>query len=413
MDRIRSILVSVVLLCATGAALSARDGYLVSGKVMDQAGSVVGATVVEQGTQNGTVTDLEGEFALMVSGPDAVVEISCIGYSPQTFRASELPKTINLKEDSQYLDEVVVIGYGTVKKDDMTGSISAIKADELNRGAVVNTQDLLKGKVPGLLVTPGDGGPGSGSRIRIRGSASLNASNDPLIVIDGVPIAQGAGGAMSNPLDLLNPDDIESFTILKDASAAAIYGSRASNGVILITTKKGFTGKPKVTYTGSVSVQQISEQVPVMMPEELVDFYAQVYPKGTPTGDRIAELMGDSLTDWQDLIFRPALATDHNVSVSGNVRSMMPYRASIAYLGQQGTLKESSYDRGTMDVTLSPTFLDKHLSFDFNIKGVYSYQDYSNGSTVATAAFFNPTQYPYWLNADGTIDNTTTNGYWN
>ena len=413
MDRIRSILVSVVLLCATGAALSARDGYLVSGKVMDQAGSVVGATVVEQGTQNGTVTDLEGEFALMVSGPAAVVEISCIGYAPQTFRASELPKTINLKEDSQYLDEVVVIGYGTVKKDDMTGSISAIKADELNRGAVVNTQDLLKGKVPGLLVTPGDGGPGSGSRIRIRGSASLNASNDPLIVIDGVPIAQGAGGAMSNPLDLLNPDDIESFTILKDASAAAIYGSRASNGVIIITTKKGFTGKPKVTYTGSVSVQQISGQVPVMMPDELVDFYAQVYPKGTPTGDRIAELMGDSLTDWQDLIFRPALATDHNVSVSGNVRNMMPYRASIAYLGQQGTLKEASYDRGTVDVTLSPAFLDKHLSFDFNIKGVYSYQDYSNGSTVATAAFFNPTQYPYWLNADGTIDNTTTNGYWN
>ena len=380
---------------------------------MDQAGSVVGATVVEQGTQNGTVTDLEGEFALMVSGPAAVVEISCIGYAPQTFRASELPKTINLKEDSQYLDEVVVIGYGTVKKDDMTGSISAIKADELNRGAVVNTQDLLKGKVPGLLVTPGDGGPGSGSRIRIRGSASLNASNDPLIVIDGVPIAQGAGGAMSNPLDLLNPDDIESFTILKDASAAAIYGSRASNGVIIITTKKGFTGKPKVTYTGSVSVQQISGQVPVMMPDELVDFYAQVYPKGTPTGDRIAELMGDSLTDWQDLIFRPALATDHNVSVSGNVRNMMPYRASIAYLGQQGTLKEASYDRGTVDVTLSPAFLDKHLSFDFNIKGVYSYQDYSNGSTVATAAFFNPTQYPYWLNADGTIDNTTTNGYWN
>ena len=413
MDRIRSILVSVVLLCATGAALSARDGYFVSGKVVDQAGSVVGATVVEQGTQNGTVTDLEGEFALMVSGPDAVVEISCIGYSPQTFRASELPKTINLKEDSQYLDEVVVIGYGTVKKDDMTGSISAIKAEELNRGAVVNTQDLLKGKVPGLLVTPGDGGPGSGSRIRIRGSASLNASNDPLIVIDGVPIAQGAGGAMSNPLDLLNPDDIESFTILKDASAAAIYGSRASNGVIIITTKKGFTGKPKVTYTGSVSVQQISGQVPVMMPEELVDFYAQVYPKGTPTGDRIAELMGDSLTDWQDLIFRTALATDHNVSVSGNVRNMMPYRASIAYLGQQGTLKEASYDRGTVDVTLSPAFLDKHLSFDFNIKGVYSYQDYSNGSTVATAAFFNPTQYPYWLNADGTIDNTTTNGYWN
>ena len=413
MDRIRSIFVSVVLLCAAGASLSAQDGYTVSGLVVDQLGPVVGATVVEQGTSNGTSTDLDGRFSLAVSGPDAVVEITCIGYAPQTFRASELPKTLTLKEDSEFLDEVVVIGYGTVKKDDMTGSITAIKAEELNRGAVVNTQDLLKGKVPGLLVTPGDGGPGSGSRIRIRGSASLNASNDPLIVIDGVPIAQGAGGAMSNPLDLLNPDDIESFTILKDASAAAIYGSRASNGVIIITTRKGYGAKPKITSTGSVSVQQISAQVPVMMPEELVDFYAQIYPKGTPTGDRIAELMGGTLTDWQSLVFRPALATDHTVNISGNVKDRMPYRASIAYLGQQGTLKESSYDRGTIDVTLSPDFFDKHLSFDLNAKGVYSYQDYSDGGTVGKAAFFNPTQDPYWRNADGTIDYTTTNGYWN
>ena len=247
MDRIRSILVSVVLLCAAGASLSAQDGYAVSGMVVEQLGPVIGATVVEQGTSNGTSTDLDGRFSLAVSGPDAVVEITCIGYAPQTFRASELPKTLTLQEDSEFLDEVVVIGYGTVKKDDMTGSITAIKAEELNRGAVVNTQDLLKGKVPGLLVTPGDGGPGSGSRIRIRGSASLNASNDPLIVIDGVPIAQGAGGAMSNPLDLLNPDDIESFTILKDASAAAIYGSRASIGVIIITTRTGYGAKPKIT----------------------------------------------------------------------------------------------------------------------------------------------------------------------
>ena len=181
MDRIRSILVSVVLLCAAGASLSAQDEYTVSGRVVDQMGPVIGATVVEQGTSNGVSTDLDGSFALRVSGPDVMVEISCIGYAPQTYRASQVPETITLKEDSEFLDEVVVIGYGTVKKDDMTGSITAIKAEELNRGAVVNTQDLLKGKVPGLLVTPGDGGPGSGSRIRIRGSASLNASNDPLI----------------------------------------------------------------------------------------------------------------------------------------------------------------------------------------------------------------------------------------
>ena len=407
------MLVSVVLLCTAGTFLSAQDEYTVSGRVVDQMGPVIGATVVEQGTQNGTMTGLDGDFTLKVSGPDSQVEISCIGYAPQTFKASQLPATVTLKEDSEFIDEVVVIGYGTAKKDDVTGSVIAFKADNLNRGTVVNTQDMLKGKVPGLLVTPGDGGPGSGSRIRIRGSASLNASNDPLIVIDGVPIAHGAGGAMSNPLDLLNPDDIESFTILKDASASAIYGSRASNGVIIITTKKGYGGKPKVTYAGSVSLQHISGKVPVMAPSELVDFYSKIYPTGTPTGDRIQELMGNELTDWQDLIFRPAFVTDQNVSVSGNFRNRMPYRASVAYLGQQGTLKEARYDRGTVDVTLSPDFFDKHLRLDLNAKGVYSYQDYSDGGTVQTAAFFNPTQYPYWVNSDGTIDYETTNGYWN
>ena len=413
MDRFKNILTSLALLCAGGVVLYAQGGYGVSATVNDQYGPVAGATAVELGTSNGTTTGIDGEFTLKVASPESMVEVSCIGYAPQTFKASQMPATVTLKEDSEFIDEVVVIGYGTVKKDDMTGSLSAIKSDDLNRGAVVNTQDMLKGKVPGLLVTPGDGGPGSGSRIRIRGSASLNASNDPLIVIDGVPIAQGAGGAMSNPLDLLNPDDIESFTILKDASASAIYGSRASNGVIIITTKKGYGGKPKVTYSGSASLQHISGKVPVMSPSELVDFYSQIYPAGTPTGDRIQELMGNALTDWQDLIFRPAFVTDQNISVSGNFRNRMPYRASVAYLGQQGTLKEARYDRGTVDVTLSPDFFDKHLRLDLNAKGVYSYQDYSDGGTVQTAAFFNPTQYPYWVNSDGTIDYSTTNGYWN
>ena len=410
---IRNMLASIVLLCATGAVLSAQGGYGASGTVVDQFGPVVGATVIEQGTSNGTSTDMDGNFSLMVSSPDSQVVISCIGYVPQTFQASRIPQPVTLKEDNEFLDEVVVIGYGTVKKDDMTGSISAIKAEDLNRGAVVNTQDMLKGKVPGLLVTPGDGGPGSGSRIRIRGSASLNASNDPLIVIDGVPVAQGAGGAMSNPLDLLNPNDIESFSVLKDASAAAIYGSRASNGVILITTKKGKGSAPKVSYSGSVSVQHVSKKVPVMSAGELMEFYSEVYPAGTATGDRIAELAGDASTDWQDLVFRTAIATEHSVSLYGNVKDHMPYRASVGYLGQQGTLHESRYDRGTADIRMSPKFLDKHLSLDVNAKAVYSYQDYADGGTVAKAAFFNPTRDPYWRNPDGTIDYQTTNGFWN
>ena len=425
MDRIKYIVTSLVLTCMGGAFVSAQCGeavialrnlnlgYEVHGTVVDDLGPVAGAAIVEKGTSNGTSTALDGRFTLKVSGPEAEVEVSCIGYASQTFEAGSLPKVITLKEDSEYLDEVVVIGYGTVRKDDLTGSISAIKAEDINRGTVTSPQEMLKGKIAGVLITPGDGGPGSGSRIRIRGSASLNASNDPLIVIDGVPIAQGAGGAMSNPLDLLNPNDIESFTVLKDASSAAIYGSRASNGVIIITTKKGAGSIPQVSYNGSFSLQHVHKKVPVMSPGELMDFYAQVYPEGTPTGDRIKEISGTSQTDWQDLVFRTAFATEHNVSVRGNLRSRMPYRASISYSGQEGTLKESRYDRGTLELSASPDFLDKHLTLDANVKGVYSYSDYSDGGTVGKAAFFNPTADPYWRTPDGTIDYTTTNGFWN
>ena len=396
-----------------GTFAFAQGGYTVSGSVEDADGPLVGVTVIEVGTSNGTSTGPEGGYSLTVSAPDSPVEFSCIGYQSQTYDASMVPSTVTLKTDSQYLDEVVVIGYGTVKKDDLTGSISAIKAEELNRGAVVSTQDLLKGKIAGLLVTPGDGGPGSSSRIRIRGSASLNASNDPLVVIDGVPVASGAAGGMSNPLDLLNPNDIESFSVLKDASAAAIYGSRASNGVILITTKKGTGTLPQVAYSGSVSVQQNTKTVPVMSAEELSRFYTELYPADTSTGLAVADLLRGSNTDWQSLIFRTALATEHNVSLYGNYLTRMPYRASMSYTGQQGTLKRSDYNRGTADISLSPNFFDKHLTLDLSAKGVYSYSNYTNSAVIGSAAFFNPTQDPYWRNPDGSIDYTTTNGYWN
>lgn len=413
MDKMICICTAFVLMCTGGAVAYAQGGYVVQGVVQDQTGPVIGASIIEVGTSNGTSSGLDGDYSLTVTGPSAVVEISCIGYVSRTYEAAMVPQTVTLEEDTEYLDEVVVVGYGTVRKDDMTGSVTAIKAEDLNRGAVVSTQDMLKGKVAGLLVTPGDGGPGSGSRIRIRGSASLNASNDPLIVIDGVPVAQGAGGAMSNPLDLLNPNDIESFSVLKDASSAAIYGSRASNGVIIITTKKGRGSVPQVAYAGSAGIQHITSEVPVMSASALRDFYAEVYPAGTATGDKIAGLMGDSSTDWQDLVFRTAFVTDHNVSVYGNVKDRMPYRGSVSYSGQQGTLKGSRYDRGTLDLNLSPDFLDKHLSFDVSMKGVYSYSDYSDGGVVGRAAFYNPTVDPYWRNPDGSIDYTTTNGYWN
>ena len=405
---------AVLSVFVTGSTfVSAQGGYSVKGTVEDKDGPLVGATVVELGTSNGTSTGPDGSFSLTVGSGDSPVEISCVGYTSVVCPASQVPSVVVLEDDSQYLDEVVVIGYGTARKDDMTGSVSAIKADDINRGAVVNAQDLLKGKVSGVLITPGDGGPGSGSRIRIRGSASLNASNDPLIVIDGVPVASGAAGGMTNPLDLLNPNDIESFTVLKDASAAAIYGSRASNGVILITTKKGFGSRPQVAYSGSVSVLQNFKTVPVMSAGELKTFYSNLYPAGTVTGDAVAALLKGSDTDWQSLVFRTGLATEHNVSLYGNYRSMMPYRASVTYTGQDGTLKESNYNRGTADFSFSPTFLDKHLTLDINAKGVYAFSDYTDNSVISTAAFYNPTQDPYWRNSDGTIDYTTTNGYWN
>ena len=413
MDRVRNIMASLLMAFAGGAVLYAQGGYGVSGTVVDQMGPVIGATVVEQGTQNGTATGIDGSFSLTVASPDSPVEISCIGYAAQTYQASQMPQTITLKEDNQYLDEVVVIGYGTVRKDDMTGSVSAIKAEDLNRGAMTNTQDMLKGKIAGVLVSPGDGGPGSGSRIRIRGSASLNASNDPLIVIDGVPVASGAAGGMSNPLDLLNPNDIESFSVLKDASAAAIYGSRASNGVILITTRKGKGNRPQVAYSGSFSVLQNTGTVPVMDAAELTEFYAKVYPAGTLNGDKVAGLLKGADTDWQSMVFRTALATEHSLSLYGNLRSRMPYRAALAYTGQTGTLKGSAYDRGTVDINLTPDFLDKHLSLDISTKAVIARSDYTDSGVIRNAAFYNPTQDPYWRKPDGSVDYSTTNGYWN
>ena len=411
MNRIMTLFASLALSCIMGASVSAQNGYEVKGVVVDAVGPVIGATVIEQGTENGTSTGLDGDYVLTVSSANAIVEVSCIGYASQTFVASQVPATITLTEDSEFLNEVVVIGYGTVKKEDMTGSVTAIKADELNRGAVVSTQDMLKGKVPGLHVIPGDGGPGSGSTIRIRGGASLNASNDPLIVIDGVPVAYGAGSGMANPLDLVNPNDIESFSVLKDASSAAIYGSRASNGVIIITTKKGKGNKPQVSYSGSVSIQQ-SDRIPTMNAAELKELYNNAYPEGTIMGDAIRKLYGDKNTDWQSEVLRLGVATDHNVSVYGNVKDRMPYRAAIGYQRHNGTIKTSAYDKGTLDLNLSPNFLDKHLTVDLSAKGVYSHQRYANSGALGKAAFYNPTIDPYWRNEDGSIDYTTTNGFW-
>ena len=234
----KRILTAIAVLFAACATVFAQGGYQVKGVVVDAQGPVIGATVMEQGTSNGTATGLDGDYTLTVSNANAIIEVSCIGYATQTFAASAVPATIVLAEDAEFLDDVVVIGYGTVKKTDMTGSVVAVKNDEINRGAISSPAQAMVGKVSGMLVTPASGSPGEGATIRIRGAASLNANNDPLIVIDGVPITREGGAGMGDPLASVNPNDIESFSVLKDASATAIYGSRASNGVIIITTRR-------------------------------------------------------------------------------------------------------------------------------------------------------------------------------
>ena len=404
-----------LLTMAIPAQVFAQSGkYEVKGVVVDSTGTpVIGASVVEQGTTNGITTDVNGQFVLNVQGEQSIVQISFIGYVTKSLAASSTElQYVVLEDDSAMIDDVVVIGYGTVKKDDLTGSVVAIKAEELNRGAVVSTQDMMQGKVPGLQIIPGDGGPNSGSTIRIRGAASLNASNDPLIVIDGVPVASDAGSGMANPLSLVNPNDIESFTVLKDASAAAIYGSRASNGVIIITTKKGKGNKVNVSYNGSFSVSTNSDTMQVMSPEQFRDYITTTFA-GTPSLADATKYMGDANTDWQSLVFRTGLSHDHNASVYGNYENILPYRASLGYTGQQGTLQTSNFDRATLDLSLSPKFFKEHLTVALNAKGVYTHQNYADGGVVGTAAFYNPTVDPYWYNEDGTIDTSTTNGYYN
>ena len=404
-----------LLAMAVPAQVFAQSKYEVKGVVVDTTGSpVIGASVVEQGTTNGVTTDLNGQYVLRVNSADSVVVISFIGYkSVSLVASSELLQNVVLEEDSEMIDDVVIIGYGTVKKDDLTGSVVAVKAEELNRGAVVSTQDMMQGKVPGLQVIPGDGGPNSGSTIRIRGMASLNASQNPLIVIDGVPVADNAGAGMANPLSLVNPNDIESFTVLKDASAAAIYGSRASNGVIIITTKKGKGNVVNFSYNGSVGISHNFKEMPVMSAEQFRNYLTSSYPEGTPQGDAFRKLLGDSNTNWQDLVFRTGISHDHNASVYGNYNDVLPYRASVGYTGQWGTVETSKYDRATIDLSLSPKFFKDHLTVALNAKGVYNHQNYADGGAIGGAAFMNPTQDPYFRNEDGSIDKSTTNGYWN
>lgn len=380
----------------------------VKGHVKDALGGVIGANVVEKGnTTNGTITDLDGNFTLTVP-QGATLVVSFIGYKSQEVAAAP-SVVVTLQDDAELLETVVVIGYGSVKKNDLTSSVTAIKADEINRGAITSPDQMLQGKVPGLLVTPASGDPTGGATIRIRGAASLYASNDPLIVIDGVPVTSEGGAGMANPLASVNPNDIESYTVLKDASATAIYGSRASNGVIIITTKKGTGDKMKVSYNSSYSLKQNTSTLEMMTGDQYRQYIKDVYGENDP---RLG-MMGNANTDWQDLIYRTAFSTDQNVSLYGNAKGVLPYRVSLGYTYDQATLKEGDNQRANLGISLSPKFFQDHLSVNVNLKGIYNRANYPNSGAVGSAVDFDPTQSPYFYDANGNIDTSKAGGYFN
>ena len=383
----------------------------VKGVVLDNTGmAIIGANVLVKGTGNGTSTNIDGNFTIKANKGD-IIAVSYIGYQPQEQPASELMKFV-LHENEELLDEVVVIGYGTVKKTDLTGSITAIKAEDINRGAVTSPDQMLQGKVPGLLVTPAAGDPTGSATIRIRGAASLKAKNDPLIVIDGVPVTAEGGAGMANPLASVNPNDIDTYTVLKDASATAIYGSRASNGVIIITTKKGTGNNVQVSYNSSYSLKQNSSTLDVMTGDQYRDYMRSTYA-GTSRLETVESLMGTANTNWQDLIYRTAFTTDQNLSVYGNVKGKFPYRVSMGYTYDEATLKVGDNQRANLSISMTPKFFDDHLSVNINAKGIFNKANYPNSGAVGSAISFTPTQEPYFRNADGSINKDLFNGYWN
>ena len=378
----RAVLLAFLLI--TG--MSAYAQMAVNGTVIDAANGepIIGASVLEIGTTNGTITDFDGNFSLTVKS-GAQIAISYMGYKTQELAAAP-NMNVRLGEDSELLDEVVVVGYGVVKKNDATGSVTAIKPDDMNKGLQTNATDMLSGKIAGVNVTSSGGAPGAGATIRIRGGSSLSASNDPLIIIDGLAMDNNGIQGVSNPLSMVNPSDIETFTVLKDASATAIYGSRASNGVIIITTKKGNAGsKPKFSYEGNVSMSNLVNRMETLSGNDIRDYAKLLGHNTTKT-----KWLGLYNTDWQDQIYRAAISTDHNFSVTGGTKNM-PYRFSIGYTMLNGIVKTNGMQRVTASMNLNPSFFDKHLVFNLNAKGMYIYNRYAP-DVVGAALNMDPTQ---------------------
>ena len=341
----------------------------VEGAVKDSKGEpVIGATVLLTGTSQGTVTDFEGNYKLEgLTGTTASLTVSYVGFLSQVLVVDLTGRSVNanftLQEDTKVLDEVVVVAYGTRRKEDLTGSVTSVTTKDFQKGNIVSSDQLLVGKVAGLQVTSGGGAAGGGSKLRIRSGASLNANNDPLIVIDGIPVDGNQVAGSANFLNTINPNDIESISVLKDASATALYGSRASNGVIIITTKKGQKGKLQFNFNTQVSLGTIAKKVDVYTGDEIrkivTDINSPIY----------VPLLGTANTDWQDQIYQNAFGNDNNLSVGGTVGNI-PFRASVGYLNQDGILKTNNFKRLSGSLNLTPSFLDDHLKVNIAVRGM-------------------------------------------
>jgi iron complex outermembrane receptor protein len=395
------------LLCLLVTVTGLAQTKVVTGKVTstDEGTGLPGVNIVEKGTQNGTITDGNGNFSINV-GESATLVFSFVGYTTQEVPVqSQTSVNISLNPDVTTLTELVVIGYGQQEKKDVTGSLAVVGAKDFNRGVVASPQDMILGKIAGVDVRTNNGAPGSGATIRIRGNGSINGNQDPLIVIDGFPVDFSGISGSSNPLAALNPNDIESFTVLKDASATAIYGLRASNGVIIVTTKKGREGKPEIAYNGNYSLSTPIKYMDVLSGDEARALAAELSAAGYPgiNATSIARL-GTENTDWQSEVFRNSFTHDHNISVAGTEKNF-PYRVSYGFTDQEGILKNTGFTRNSLNVNLTPTFLDGNLKVTLTAKGSNTQHNFGAAGAVGAAVAFDPTQPVY----DG---NTAWGGYY-
>lgn len=376
-------------LLAGGSIPVAAQNKVITGVVKDAANgeALIGVSVAVPGSSSGTITDLNGQFKISVPANTRQLTFSYVGFTAQTMAipASDV-LNIQLVSTASQLNEVVVVGYGTARKSDLTGSVSTVSSSDFNKGLVSSPEELINGKVSGVQIMSNSGSPTAGSTIRVRGGASLNASNDPLIVLDGVPLEQGGiSGNSGNFLALINPNDIESMTILKDASSTAIYGSRASNGVIIITTKKGSSGKMKFSFSTTNSIQTRTKLADMLGYDEFVN---AVKTNGTAAQQA---LLGNVRTDWNDEIYHNAFGTDNNLSMSGKLGKNWPVRLSLGYYGQNGLLRTDNAKRYTGSLNLNPSFFQEHLKLNINAKGSINKNRFANTGAIWAGATMNPT----------------------